>query len=608
MCGIFCLLNYEGQFPHKAIDEDFQNGKHRGPEYSILKNTMIKTISGFHRLAINGLNPESHQPIIIKDISLICNGEIYNYKELIKLLEIEDELQTDSDCEIIIHLYRKYGMEHTLQLLDGVFSFVLVDFRLVLEKSKIFVARDPYGVRPLFVLSGKKSKTNTNNDPLLINDRSCMFGFASELKSLKNTSKELSTSNKFSYNISQFQPGTFSEYNLSFKVNSSWEQVKKNVKYFDFIMPNPVNNDYETIMKNLQVYFKNAVYKRCVTSDRPIACLLSGGLDSSLVASLVSLYHKENNLPKLETFSIGVKDSEDLINAKLVAEYLDTNHTEIILDEDDFFNNVENVIKDIESYDTTTVRASIGNWLIGKYISNHSKAKVIFNGDGADELMGGYIYFSQAPDCLEFDKECKRLLNNISYFDVLRSDRCISSHGLEPRTPFLDRNFTTYYLSIPPEIRWNKKGERMEKHLIRAAFGDMKYSIFDKQLLPDAVLNRRKEAFSDGVSKNTRSLYLIMREYCYNYFLKNEMTKYPELSVNMENMYEKACLCSEEMEDMKDYIYPTTAEQYYYRKMFEIHYKGYGKIIPYFWMPKYIDAIDSSARTLSIYNKEDGEL
>ena len=123
MCGIFCLLNYEGQFPHKAIDEDFQNGKHRGPEYSILKNTMIKTISGFHRLAINGLNPESHQPIIIKDISLICNGEIYNYKELIKLLEIENELKTDSDCEIIIHLYRKYGMEHTLQLLDGVFFF-----------------------------------------------------------------------------------------------------------------------------------------------------------------------------------------------------------------------------------------------------------------------------------------------------------------------------------------------------------------------------------------------------------------------------------------------------------------------------------------------------
>ena len=572
MCGIFCLLNYEGQFPHKAIDEDFQNGKHRGPEYSILKNTMIKTITGFHRLAINGLNPKSNQPIILNDISLICNGEIYNYKELIKLLEIENELKTDSDCEIIIHLYEKYGMDYTLQLLDGVFSFVLVDFRLVLDKSKIFIARDPYGVRPLFTLSGKKQKTNLNKNKFLINDKNYIVGFASEVKSLKNSFTELNLSNNFGYTISQFQPGTYSEYNLSFKVNSCWEQVKRNVKYFDFIMPNPVNNDYETIMKNLQVYFKNAVYKRCVTSDRPIACLLSGGLDSSLVASLVNMFHKENNLPKLETFSIGVKDSEDLKNAKLVSEYLDTNHTEIILDEDDFFNNVENVIKDIESYDTTTVRASIGNWLIGKYISNHSEAKVIFNGDGADELMGGYIYFSKAPDCLEFDRECKRLLNNISYFDVLRSDRSISTNGLEPRTPFLDRGWVELYLSIPKEVRFNALHKLPEKYLLRKAFDNGGY-------LPDNILWRTKEAFSDGVSSLNRSWYNIIDE-------KVTILK-GTFAIN----------------NITDINTPTTLEQHYYRDIFDTLYLGCDTVIPHFWMPRFVEANDASARTLKVYSE-----
>lgn len=606
MCGIYCLLNFEGQFTHNDIDEDYMKGKHRGPEFSVLKNIMIKCLFGFHRLAINGLNYESNQPLVVNDIALICNGEIYNYKKLLKLFDEEKiTFKTDSDCEIIIHLYQKYGIEYTLQMLDGVYSFVLVDYRLVLDKSKIFVARDPYGVRPLFMLHGKKSKQlQSNKQNYLVQDNKLLYGFASELKSLNKVYNTLNQSNNYNYYVEQFQPGSYSEFNLSFKVNSYWEVEKKNVKYFNYGLSNSIVGDsYTNIMINIQKYFVEAVYKRCDTTERPIACLLSGGLDSSLVAAIVNQYHKNNNLPILETYSIGVENSTDLKNAKLVADYLGTKHTEVILKEEDFFNNIKDVILDIESFDTTTVRASIGNWLIGKHISKKSEAKVIFNGDGADELMGGYIYTSMAPNCLEFDKECKELLSNIHYFDVLRSDRCISSHGLEPRTPFLDRSFTLYYLSIPPEIRWNLHGKRQEKHLIRNAFSHKYNTLFEKQLIPDEILFRKKEAFSDGVSQLNRSLYAIMREYCYEHFMKEELQKHPEIAINLDTMYKTSCICDEKMNEIKEHIFPKTAEEYYYRKTFEENYKGLGKVIPYLWMPKYTDASDSSARTLKIYNE-----
>jgi asparagine synthase (glutamine-hydrolysing) len=605
MCGIFCLLNYNGQFTNTIIEEDFEKGKHRGPENSILKNIMLKCMFGFHRLAINGLNTVSNQPITINNISLICNGEIYNYKKLSKMLDIDNEMKTDSDCEIIIHMYKKYGIEYTLQMLDGVYSFVLLDGRL--NEGKVYVARDPYGVRPLFILKKKRGKVSEM--PVLKNvlqEKDYIYGFSSEMKSLTNIHKRVN-SKKNKYSIEQFTPGTYSEYSVVLQPVCSWIPEKQNVSYFSFPAPNyAVVTSHETIMKQLRYCFRDAVYKRCETSERPIACLLSGGLDSSLVASLVNEYHKINGLPKLETYSIGVKESDDLKNAKIVADYLGTTHTEIILEEEDFFNHVKDVIKDIESYDTTTVRASIGNWLIGKYISEHSEAKVIFNGDGADELMGGYLYCSMAPDCMEFDKECKRLLKNIHHFDVLRSDRCISSHGLEPRTPFLDRTFTLYYLSLPPEMRWNNMGKKMGKHLIRTAFSK-EYTIFDKQLLPTDILYRKKEAFSDGVSQTNRSLYAIMKEYCYEYFLNNEMEIHSEIPMNPDTKYTIACYCDKTMSKVNEYLLPSTAEEYYYRKTFESYYKGNGKVIPYFWMPKYINATDSSARTLNIYDNLEGE-
>ena len=568
MCGIFSLLNYESesQYTSNFIETQFKKGEKRGPEFSTLSKVGIKVMYGFHRLAINGLNTASNQPLIQDDILLICNGEIYNYKELYALMGIIPK--TNSDCEVIIHLYKKYGIEHTLQLLDGVFSFILLDQRIYTNEARLFIARDPYGVRPLYVMHNKDESL----------DKEHCIGFASELKVL---SEFVSASQK-TYKIEHFIPGTYSTYILPTTVSAFWKLEHKNIKYhttsFCYQTRRSISGEINKVISNIQNYLINAVEKRCITTERPIACLLSGGLDSSLIAALVSEYHKKNGLPTIETYSIGLSGSEDLRCAKIVAEYIGSNHTEILLTESDFTNAIPDVIRDIESYDTTTVRASIGNYLLGKYISEHSDAKVIFNGDGSDELCGGYLYMDLAPDVLEFDRECRRLLKDIHAFDVLRSDKCISSHGLEPRTPFLDRAWVQYYLSIPAHIRFNTN-KTCEKFLVRQAFDYLYFSNSNrKPLLPKEILWRRKEAFSDGVSDQSHSLYEILQEYASNEMKDVEKKEYGENP-------------------------PTTAEQAYYRKVFEDFYPGHGKIVPYFWMPKYVDAIDASARTLDIYNK-----
>jgi len=588
MCGIFALLNNENCIPEELIQRQFEKGKNRGPEFSVLKNVSLKTKFGFHRLAINGLNTESNQPIKVNNITLICNGEIYNYKELYDLLP-DIKPKTDSDCEIIIHLYEKFGIEYTLKILDGVFAFVLLDDNYNLTESKIFVARDPYGVRPLYFLKNKLFGMQNTNENIL--------GFASELKVLHGLcNNRIKIEN--AYDIDQFQPGTYSEYYFIHKVLSYWKPLKENVKYhstgftelISFDSTHNHTNELNDILKNIQKYFRLAVQKRCCNTERPIACLLSGGLDSSLVAALVCEFHKKNNLPMIETYSIGLADSEDLKYAKIVAEHLGTIHTEIILTEDFFLSVIPEVIYAIESYDTTSVRASIGNYLLGKYISQNSKAKVIFNGDGSDELIGGYLYMSSAPNAIEFDKECRRLLDNIYAFDVLRSDKCISSHGLEPRTPFLDRAWTQYYLSIPPQYRYHS-GEffrhpckNMEKFLLRLAFSHEHNE--NIHLLPEKVLWRTKEAFSDGVSGQNKSLYVIIQER-----IDTKVDNFKGLKLKYNAMKEKIdCINT-----------PNTSEQIYYRMLFEEYYPGYANVVPYFWMPKYVKATDPSARTLEIY-------
>ena len=538
MCGIFSLLNTKG-FSAEFINTQFEKGKNRGPEYSKLESFNNFNL-GFHRLAINGLNEKSNQPISINNIILICNGEIYNYKYLYNLMDIKPE--TGSDCEVIIYLYLRYGIEQTLQMLDGVFAFVLYDS----NNSNIYVARDPFGVRPLYQLSNFS-----------------LIGFASELKCL----------NDFTYNeqnkIVQFTPGTYSIFSNN---NDNWTNTKQNISYFIPTFSSPSDKfDWPCYFENIIVNLTKSVEKRCLATERPIACLLSGGLDSSLITALVNEFYKSKYSNKqLETYSIGLSGSEDLKYARIVANYLGTHHTEIIVTEKEMFDAIPEVIYAIESYDTTTVRASIGNYLLGKYISKNSDAKVIFNGDGSDELSGGYLYMRNCPDSIEFDKETRRLLKDIHLFDVLRSDKSISSHGLEPRTPFLDRNFVNCYLSIPPYARNYSNYGHCEKYLIRKSFS---LPIFENglgnQILPDEILWRKKEAFSDGVTGHGRSLFQILQE-----FISVELN----LPANIET------------------------EKLYYKTIFEGFYPNISYILPYFWMPKYTTATDPSARTLDVYN------
>jgi len=572
MCGIFGLLN-NTNISLETINNEFNKGRKRGPEFSKLDNSYMKMILGFHRLAINGLNNESNQPLVINNVVLICNGEIYNYKKLYQTMGVTP--LTQSDCEVIIHLYIKYGIEQTLTMLDGVYSFILYDNRLSEDiNNQIYVARDPFGVRPLYYL---KSRTPNDNDHKLL-------GFASELKSLEY----FYNLDIHSYTVEQFKPGTYSTFNLGSKVNSKWEIKYENTPFFipsfshtwDLEEQNEqMNNIYlNTIFSHISSYLNTAVTKRCLTTERPIACLLSGGLDSSLIAALVNNFYHSNNLPnKLETYSIGLEGSEDLKYAKVVANYLNTNHTEIIVTEQEMFDAIPEVIKTIESYDTTTVRASIGNYLLGQYITNHSDAKVIFNGDGSDELLGGYLYMNKCPDNIEFDKEIRRLLKDIHLFDVLRSDKSISSHGLEPRTPFLDRSFANFILSLPPSFRNHNNGTaNIEKYILRMSFTSNYFKDYKgSQVLPNEILWRKKEAFSDGVSSHGRSLYQILQENAANLLNNQQHTsKY------------KPCIETEKM---------------YYKRIFDQAYPNCSHIVPYFWMPKYIVSADPSARTLSIY-------
>ena len=475
-------------------------------------------------MSINGLNDESNQPFLNDKIYLICNGEIFNYKELIEKHNLKDEYKTDSDCEIILHLYKKYGIKEACNLLDGEFSFILYDENI----NKTFVSRDHLGVRSLYM--------GIKEDEII---------FSSELKAIDET-----------YETTQFPPRFYLE------IDNNDVNKKTYVPYFTFEdeLYNNFEKDEDTIIKNMRELFTKAVEKRLL-SDRSIGCLLSGGLDSTSVVAIVSKYYEPY---KLNTYSIGLKGSVDLKYAQIAADFFKTNHTNIEVSNEEFLNSIEKTVKQIESYDVTTVRASVGNYLVSLYIRDHSDDKVIFCGDVSDELFGSYRGFYYAPNDEDFYDVNMNMLQNIHYFDVLRSDKSISGAGLEARVPFSDKEFVKYVMKIDPKLkRFDNK--RIEKYLFRKAFED---------IMPYELVWRAKTAFSDGVG---------CAENPWNQTIKNYMdTKYTDAEFKILS---------------KKYIInpPYDKESLYYREIFESYYPNKDTTIPYFWKQPFMNEQDPSA-------------
>jgi asparagine synthase (glutamine-hydrolysing) len=536
MCGIWALLGK----PYSRINAQILVGNlsGRGPEgIRIMEHNQFQL--GFTRLAINGLTNSGMQPMYDDNLVWVCNGEIYNWKQLASRYSID--IRGGSDCSIIGPIFDimrgQIGPKAFFQSLDGVFAMVIVD----ISKGIAYVARDPYGVRPLFVARSKEN-----------------IQFSSELKAINFYDCD---------EISHFPPGHYATFDL---------QTRKCLEMYPYhVVPwlkNPVYEDPISASYALYSSLTESVKKRMMT-ERPVAALLSGGLDSSLIAALVQKELVDAGKPSLKTFSIGFEGSEDLKYARIVADYIKSDHTEVVMTPEDFFEAVPEVVKAIESYDITTVRASVGNYLVCREISLDTDCKVVFNGDGSDEVFGGYKYFYNAPSDEAFEAETTRLLEDIHAFDVLRSDRSISSHGLEPRTPFLDKQFVSVAKSISTKLRRPVKDTWNEKQILRLAFLDM-------GLLPHSVLLRKKEAFSDGVSGLNKSWY----QECQERALKKVATNWKDEAQKFVHLT------------------PQTAEAYYYRTLFHEHYGQAEKCaVPYYWMPKWApEATDPSARTLEL--------
>jgi asparagine synthase (glutamine-hydrolysing) len=566
MCGISALLqvvknvvkNDSKKYHANTFKDHLDKLRSRGPDdirMMNIKHDNLELFMGFSRLSINDLSERGMQPMTdeTEGIILICNGEIYNHEDLKRTYKLETK--SGSDCEVVLRLYEKLNgkIEEMIQLIDGEFAFVLYDK----IKRTLYASRDRYGVRPLYMCYDQMPKKESK-----------IISFTSELKAC--------TYLPFGEHV---RPGVIVK--ICMESESSDTVCMEEIMYHsvnDIRVDERLTEEKEEerevrYMIAVREALSRAVEKRVRTSERKVCCLLSGGLDSSLVAALTSQYmRKIGSKEPLETFSIGLKGSPDLEYAKVVARHIQSKHYSIELSESDFLGAIEETIRIIESYDTTTVRASVGNYLVSKYIKEHTDNKVVLCGDYSDEVCGGYKYFNNAPSAEAFDEECRRLVSDIHYFDSLRSDRSISSQGLEVRSPFSDPEFVDCYLSIPPYFR-TISPTRMEKYLLRKSF--------EKDcILPSNVLWRRKEAFSDGVSDKSRSWHVIIKEHVNRMISDDEYEEYCE-QPNLHNR-------------------PRMKESYYYRKIFERYYGQYVNIVPYYWLPKWCSEglNDPSAREL----------
>lgn len=537
MCGIWTLINKDNSCKKEFLHY-FWNIQHRGPDNSHLE-TFDNVYVGFHRLAIMDTSFKSNQPYIIKQedrtIVFICNGEIYNYKELDRKYNLN--IGT-SDCMVIPKLYSMLNnINLTVNLIKGEYAFILYEFDDMKKLQKYFVCRDTIGVRPLYMI-----KDNINMDM-----------YSSEMKGIPST-----------YQIEEFPPGFIKEVDTS-SFNPVCKMHKTRLYDEVYNFKTLFSSMDEDMLENIRKVVYTSIKKR-LTADRPIAFLLSGGVDSSLVASISA---RILNQP-IRTFCCGMEGSTDMIMARKVAEHIGSNHTEIIFTPEEGLKALEDVIKTTETWDTTTIRASVGQYLISKYIGTKTDCRVVMVGEGPDEVCSSYLFNYYAPNAEDMDKTARDYVKEIHMFDGRRADRCTARWGLECRVPFLDPEFIKTYWSIKPELRMPNK-DRIEKYLLRKAFSDL-------NLLPEEVLWRKKEAFSDGVSSKENSWFNIIQKYCEN--------------------------------NIKDMKVDTTPEATYFKNIYNKYYgNNNDSIIPHYWQPKWdkdgnviTKYVDPSARTLDVYN------
>lgn len=557
MCGIWALFGVKDLDKHYGAG--FPKIKRRGPdawriEYeSALQNCCV----GFHRLAINDTT-HGMQPMRLHKYPktmLLCNGELYNCYKVGN--EFGYKYETHSDVECIVHMYEEFGFETCVKNLDGVYAICLVD----IAKRKVFLARDPYGVRPMFSIHTKDG----------------ILGISSEAKGLTSMAKSF---NEIDRKVSPFKPGTIAEYDILEDGTTKFVQQKVFHRPGDrpaFVPMIPYEdlkaNDHS---HNIRKLFISAVEKRLL-ADRRLGCLLSGGLDSSITASILVQVAKKHKVPyKIQTFAIGMNDSPDIKAAREVAKFLDTEHHEVIFTEDDVREVLDEVIYTLETPDITTIRSSLCLYLLSRYIQTNTETTVLFSGEGADEVAQGYIYYRDAPSPKAAHDDQIRLLSEIYLFDGLRADRTISAHGLELRLPFLDLQFTNYYLNMPHKLKQPLDG--VEKHTLRSAFEG-------HDDLPANILWRHKEAFSDGVTSKTKSLFTILQEIVEK--------RVPEI-FDSKIVAKRYPHCT-----------PTTKEALYYREVFEKTFPDQADtFIPYYWMPRWTEATDPSARFIKHYAAE----
>lgn len=457
MCGIVCAFNLKQKTEdlRPQILEMAKKIRHRGPDWSgIYSND--KVIMAHERLAI--VDPASgKQPLLSDDKNLVlaANGEIYNHRDLRKQLKTVYNFQTESDCEVILALYKEKGVGF-LDDLNGIFGFAIYD----VVEDEYLVARDHMGIIPLYIGWDQKGT----------------FYVASELKALEGVCAK----------IELFPPGHY----LSSKDGKLVKWYSREWTAFDAVKEN------KTCIAEIKEALEAAVHRQLM-SDVPYGVLLSGGLDSSITSAIAKKYSQkrietddasEAWWPQLHSFSVGLEGSPDLAAAKKVAAHIGTVHHEIKFTIQEGLDAIRDVIYQLETYDVTTVRASTPMYLMARVIKSMG-IKMVLSGEGADELFGGYLYFHKAPNAKEFHEETVRKLSKLHQYDCLRANKSLAAWGIEGRVPFLDKVFMDVAMKINPQDKMIGN-ERMEKWVLRKAFEDM---------LPESVAWRQKEQFSDGV-------------------------------------------------------------------------------------------------------------